>query len=343
MRNVAFLSVLSGGKVVMKNSRWFKAILVLVIAALACNVPISGGDVPAEETRVAVAVQQTGLAIQQATLNAPIIQPPAATYTPYPTYTLAPAAGTQEVVTEEPPVVLDMDALIKASNILIYEDVVGDPTLMPVISNTVNAMNFSGGKVINTGDAMGKFREHANSATRWDLIIVAAEIRSGFSGELFEVMYDHINNGGAVIIEMWYLDRVVSGKISPILNDCGVTLFRDWPRNANYDPYDYSIYWLDQSHPLLSTPNTAQAPSYPYPEWFGDAGDLLELSSGGDAVLVGGLHANRKSDYGVLASCMDGRMVIQTFSTHDYKLETTQALWENYITYTLTKHYEYSD
>jgi len=330
--------MVTGGKVVMKISQSFNAMLVLVVVALACN--ISGGDVPAEETRVAVAVQQTSLAIERATLdaerNAPTLPPPAATYTSYPTYTAVP-----EAVTEAPRPVVDMKELIKASNILIYEDVAGDPTLVPIVANTVNAMNFSGGKVINTGDAMGKFREHANSATEWDLIIVAAESRSSFSGELFEVMYDHIDNGGAVIIEIWYLDQVVSGKISPILNDCGVTLFRDWERNWNYDPFDYSIYWLDKSHPLLSTPNIAQAPSYPYPEWFGDAGDLLELNSGGDAILVGGTHQNRKSDHGVLASCMDGRMVIQTFSTHDYKMDIVQALWENYITYTLMRHYEY--
>lgn len=326
----------------MKKSRWYKALLMLVVTTLACSIPVSsGGNVPAEETRVAVAVQQTSLAIQQATLDADRSNLSQPTYTPYPTYTAAPQP--EAIVTNAPLAAteVDMDALIKASNILIYEDVVGDPTLVPIVGNVVDAMNFSGGKVINTGDAMGRFREHANSAVKWDLMIVAAEARSGFSGELFEVMYDHINNGGAVIIEIWYLDRVVQGKISPILNDCGVTLFRDWQRNYSYDPYDYSIYWLDQSHPLISTPNIAQAPSYPYPVWFGDAGDLLELSSGGDAVLVGGLHANRSSDYGVLASCLEGRMVIQTFSTHDYKLEIVQALWENYIINTLTNHYLY--
>ena len=323
----------------MKHSQWLKATLMLVLTALACNLSVS--NVPPEETRVAVAIQQTSLAIQRATLDAPKPPSPEATYTPYPTYTMAPVVPTQTPETEEPSVEVDIDDLIKGSNILIYEDVVGDPTLVPIVGNLVNAMNFSGGKIINTGDAMGKFREHANSATPWDLIIVSAEVRSGFSGELFEVMYDHINNGGAVIIEIWYLDRVVSGKISPILSRCGVTLFRDWERNWDYDPYDYSIYWLDSSHPLLSTPNIAQAPSYPYPVWYDDAGDLLELTSGGDAVLVGGLHASRKSDYGVLASCMDGRMVIQTFSTHDYKMEIVQPLWENYIIYTLTNHYLY--
>lgn len=327
----------------MKNSRWCTAVFMLVALALACNMPVSSsGGIPVEETRVALAIQQTSLAIERATLDADLDLPDVPpTYTPYPTYTLEPIANTLEAATEAPPPVVDMDALIKASNILIYEDVVGDPTLVPIVGNTVNAMNFSGGKIVNIGDAMGKFREHANSATEWDLIIVAAEVRSGFSGELFEVMYDHISNGGAVIIEIWYLDRVVNGKIAPILNDCGVTLFRDWRRDTNYDPYDYSIYWLDQSHPLLSSPNVAQALSYPYPEWFGDAGDLLELGAGGDAVLLGGLHAGRKSDYGVLASCMGGRMVIQTFSTHDYKLDLMRALWENYIFYTLTKHYAY--
>lgn len=327
----------------MKSSKWFAAVVTLVISALACNLPSSpDAGLPPEETRIAVAVQQTGLAVQRATLDAgqAATLPPIATYTPYPTYTLAPESQ-PVVVTETPPPQADMDDLLKASNILIYEDVVGDPSLVPIVSNTINAMNFSGGKIVNVGDAMGKFREHANSATEWDLIIVAAEERSGFSGELFEMMYDHINNGGAVIIEIWYLDRVVSGKISPILSECGVTLFRDWERDYNYDPYKYSIYWLDTSHPLLSTPNVVEAPSYPYPVWFGDAGDLLELSSGGDAVLVGGLYPNRNSDYGVLASCMGGRMIIQTFSSHDYKQSQIQALWKNYITYTLIKHYEY--
>lgn len=324
----------------MNISWWFTAACALAVAALACSIPGVTGDPALQATQMALGVQQTSMAIQQMTASAPTLPPPAETYTPYPTYTqpVPPVEG----ATLSPPTAADMRARIRASNILIYEDIVGDPTLMPVVSSTINAMGFSGGKVINTGDALGMFKEHANSATQWDLIIVAAEIRTSFSGEMFEVMYDHINNGGAVVIEVWYLDQIVSGKIAPILSKCGVTFFRDWTRNVDYNPFDYSIYWLDKSHPLLSTPNIVQAPSYPYPEWFGDAGDLLKLGSGGDAVLVGGLHASRKTDYGVLASCLGGRMVIQTFSSHDYKWDAVQPLWENYITYTLTKHYEYT-
>jgi hypothetical protein len=327
----------------MKKSRWVVTIIMLVLAALACSIPSgSGGDSGIQQTQMALGVQQTSLAIQQEALTAgdaaPTLPLLAVTYTPYPTYTVAPA-GPEVVATPAP---VDMSGLIKASNILIYEDIVGYPSLMPMVDNTINYMNFSGGRIVNAGDGLGTFKGHANSATQWDLMIVATEVRSEFSGEMFEMMYDHIDNGGAVIIEVWHLDDIASGKIAPILSKCGVKLFRDWTRNYEYDPFDYSIYWLDKSHPLLSTPNTVQAPSYPYPEWFTDAGDLLELSSGGDAVLVGGLQPSRKSDYGVLAVCMGGRMVIQTFSSHDYEWNTVQPLWVNYITYTLTKHYEYN-
>lgn len=323
----------------MKRSKWISGVIAVVIAGWACNVPgSSGGDVPLSQTQMAIAVQQTSLAIQQATMIAP--QPAVPTQEPPP----APASTEPVPVpaTEAPPTEApDLSARINASNILVYEDMVGNPAYVPVVTNALNSMSFSGGKVVNVGDALGDFRNAANSATVWDLMIVAAEDRDSFSGEMFEMMYDHINNGGAVIIEIWYLDQVVSGKVAPILRDCGVTLFRDWTRGRDYDPFNYSIYWLDKTHPLLSTPNTVEPPSYPYPVWFGDAGDLIELGLGGDAVLVGGLFPNRKNDYGALASCLEGRMVIQTFSTHDYKQDLMEALWENYITYTLMKHYEH--
>lgn len=329
----------------MKRSLWHVASLTLILAALACSLPGATSDPALQATQMAVAVQQTSLAIQQATLSAAggaisTQAPPnlAPTYTPYPTYT----AGPEGVSASSTPESVSLHDRIKVSNVLIYEDIMGYPILSPIVNNTVNSMGFSGGRVINTGDALGDFKAQANSATKWDLMIVASEVRSSFSGEMFEMMYNHIDNGGAVIIEVWHLDKIANGKIAPILSKCGVGLFRDWTRDNNYDPFKYSIYWLDTSHPLLSTPNVLQAPSYPYPEWFGDAGDLLELSSGGDAVLVGGLYPNRKTDYGVVAVCLGGRMVIQTFSSHDYELGIVQPIWVNYINYTLTKHYEYT-
>jgi len=316
------------------KKRFPLASIFIIVTVLACSMPgMSSTSPELENTRAALAIQQTSLAIQQTSVLAGTAEPNISTAAP--TSTMAAA----ETIAHPP---LDIKDKIKTSNILIYEDVVGRPDLVPVVTNTINAMNFSGGRIINTGDALGDFKAQATSSTKWDLMIVATEVRTAFSGEMFEAMYDHINNGGAVIIEVWYLDKVVNGKVAPIMNQCGVRLFRNWTRDEKYDPFKYSISWLDSSNPLLSTPNTVLAPSYPYPEWFGDAGDLLELGSGGDAVLVGGLYQNRKSDYGVLASCLSGRMVIQTFSTHDYKFDIVQPLWENYIINTLTNHYEYT-
>ena len=335
----------------MKNTSWVSAFLVLTLSAMACSLPGSAAGPDLSGTQVALAIQQTTVANQQATIDAggqqqaaTLPPPEQPTYTPYPTYTAAPvdtAAPQPTPAAIDTVPALDINERIKGSNILIFEDITGDPSLVPVVTRTINSMNFSGGKIVNTADRMGDFKDQANSATAWDLIIVAAEVRSSFSGEMFEALYDHINNGGAVILEVWYLDKVASGKIAPILSKCGVSFFRDWQRSYSYDPFSYSIYWLDKTHPLLSTPNSVLPPSYPYPEWFTDAGDLMELGSDGDAVLVGGVHQDRKSDYGVLTSCLDGRMVLQTFSTHDYKMDIVQPLWENYITYTLTKHYEY--
>ena len=325
------------------------ATAALCLIALACNVPGSdtGADGDMEETRIALAIQQTSLAIQQMTVNAPTVPPPP-TEPVIPT-AIPPAtavAPTAAMPTFEPPAptAVDISARIKASNILIFEDMMGFPPAgMPVVNETINMMNFSGGKIVNAGDGLGTFKSHVNSAVKWDLIIIATEVRSAFQGEMFEMIYDHINRGGATIIEAWHIDKISSGKIAPILSKCGVQMHKDWPRDlTDFDPYDFSVYWLDQFHPVLSTPNTATPPAYPNVGgwmWDDDAGDLLKLGTGGDAVLVGGLYPNRKSDYGVLAVCHQGKMVIQTFSSHDYKWSVVQPLWENYITYTLTNYY----
>lgn len=38
---------------------------------------------------------------------------------------------------------------------------------------------------------------------------------------------------------------------------------------------------------------------------------------------------------------MGGRLVIQTFSTHDYEYNLMLELWQNYIINSLTNHYKY--
>jgi hypothetical protein len=45
------------------------------------------------------------------------------------------------------------------------------------------------------------------------------------------------------------------------------------------------------------------------------------------------------SGEGVLASCFQGRVLIQTFCNHDYHEGDIVPLWQNYIHYTLKNHF----
>jgi hypothetical protein len=54
--------------------------------------------------------------------------------------------------------------------------------------------------------------------------------------------------------------------------------------------------------------------------------------------MLAGLAA-KQTDEGVLASCYSGRVIIQTFSDHDYDQADIVPLWENYIHYTLKNHF----
>ncbi len=182
-----------------RRNQIVQVILVWVVVLLvlsSCNLP--GGEAPADagiqQTQVALGIQATMLAEQQAALDAEAAQPPPAqpvepvqpaqpveqpTYTPYPTYTVAAPAAPEPTVappTAEPPPVQDVAAQVKAANILVFEDMQGwaQPTY---VRDTVNRMGFRGGKIVFVGDAVGNFMEQLNSPQPWDLIIVAAESR----------------------------------------------------------------------------------------------------------------------------------------------------------------------
>lgn len=342
--------------------RWVGLLIILAVM-LACNMPggsTGGTDLEAtrgalelESTKMALEFEQTALSVQiTQAANQPTQPPPAppaapaaatsapaeqATYTPYPTYTAPP-----EQPTELPaPTEVDMKAKIKAANVLVFEDIKGYPALLPYVSRAVDNMGFSGGKVMNVGDAVGNFMQALNSPVKWDLIVVSAEARQGVRGEFWDVLTDQVNNDVALVAEIWYLDQIANGRISSLLGKCGVDLFRDWARDPNkYNELDYSLYWLDSQHELFSSPNLV-APLYtPNIYWMGDAGDLMKIGPGGDAQLLAGLHPKEKSTHGVIATCLGGRVVFQTFSTHDYRQSQVVPLWENYMTYALTNHFK---
>jgi hypothetical protein len=331
---------------------------MLFLASLACALPAAETNEPPglEKTSIALAVEQTSLAMDKTTLQAgdaaTATLAPSQTLPPPPTGTAAPPTATLEptaalpspTATPEPsPSAMDIEARIKAANVLVFEDMAGYYERKPLVRQAVNEMNFSGGRVIQVNDALGKFKEQLLNTTSWDLILIAAEHRSAVQGEFWQYVYDQLNRGAALAIEVWYLDEHYT-DIQPIFRECGIAYLKDWRRGPKYNMLDYAIYWLQPDHPFFQSPQEPASlgnPNFLYwvPPLTEDGGDLLQLGSGGDAVLLAGTQPNTKTQYGVLATCMQGTVIVQTFSTHDYKEGEVVALWKNYIRYTLTNHF----
>lgn len=316
----------------------------------------SGGDVNLEGTRVALAIQQTSFALDQAraaqsesvvSTPEPLAQP---TYTPYPTYTSEAVPGegqlppAQEVAiggeTEDTSVSgLSFEDWMKDAKILVYDAMYGRGDT-PVIENAIDGMAL-GRNTTNVGDAVGDFISSMNSATQWDLIIVGSEFRSQVQGEIFDVVVDQVDRGSSVVIESWYIDQVYNGRVQPLMQRCGITFHRDWWRKSNANLNEYLIYLLEPDNPMFSTPNTISM-LIPYDiKWVDDVGDTVSLIPGSGAILLAGTQPKEHNSYGLLTECLDGRLVWQTFSTHDYKDQEMISLWQNYIYNALQARYEY--
>lgn len=300
--------------------------IMLIVLALACNVPGSGGQkTPAfDPTKAALEFQATAMS-QQMTQQAMATEPEVATTvvlpSPEPPASVPPteAIPTSTEVKIEPTATEDLAERMKSARILVYEDT---PYIGMWIKDTLQGMGL---KHTFVGDAMGNFMENLNSGIEWDLIIVGAESHDYVSGDFFDVLTERVvQNKTALIVEMWYLDLVSAGRIKPLTTKCGVEL------QKSYDAPS-SIYWLDSSSPVFNEPNTAIPLIHydPYLQW--QSGDYLRLMPGSEATLLAGMYQNRDSDYGVIASCFEGRVILQTFCNHDYHAEDIQLLWENYI------------
>jgi hypothetical protein len=227
---------------------------------------------------------------------------------------------------------------IASANILIYEDIVGDPYYITLVSKAAASI---GGNRVYVGDAMGTFMDKLNSSTAWDLIIVASEYRTAISGDYWTVIKSQIDKGVALIAEVWYLDKINRGKITPLLNECGIEVQKNWERYSGFNPINYDMYWVEPNNPVFNTPNQVVNFTYSISDpWMGDAGDFLSLSDGSSSKILASHYAERTTDFGLLTSCLEGRVLIQTFSSHDYPSNPMTALWENYITYVLTNHFQ---
>ncbi len=340
--------------------RYFSFVMVFILLGVLLTACAGNSAIEqiVQATRMALMIQQTSEAIDQsqaqpAQQQQPAeVQAPLPTYTAYPTYTSAPQnqTGAQEQApttapmptqapTEEPVTSQSFEDWMEDVDILLYDDMWGMAVTHP-IENAIDGLGL-GANTVNVGDAMGDFLANMNSATEWDLIIVGGESRDSISGEYFDVLSDQIDRGSSIVIEIWYIDDISYGRIQPVMQRCGIAFHRDWWRSANANLNEFLVYLLEPGDPLFSQPNTIGM-LIPYDiMWVGDIGDMVKINAGSDAVLMAGAQAKEHNSYGLIAECLDGRMIWQLFSTHDYKHQDMVNLWQNYIHNALMARYEY--
>ncbi len=294
-------------------------------------------------TQIALGVQGTVIAQQAAELTAVAqegqsqptdLQTPAPTLPPPPTNTPPPPPTETDLPTDIPPTPTpDFEAWMDSANILLFEDV----TAIYLERYIRQALDTMGLPYVDVKDGVGDFKAQLLSGTDWDLIITGVEARSGVRGEFFDYLNDAINNGSSVILEIWTLDDIAGGKISPLLTRCGVKFQADW-----WDPpsESRSIWWLVPDHPIFHEPNDGMSLAHYSIQWVDDVGDFIKTVPAGDATLLAGNLAWEKSSHGTLATCIDGRFIIQTHSSHDYHKEDVIPLWQNYIYYALKNRFE---
>jgi hypothetical protein len=328
-------------------------VIVIIFSILACNLTGQSEDDNAGELAATITAMQATLVAQAA---APTIAPPTAVpptslppTQPPPTAPPAnptPALPTQAAVVSTPgqpqSSAFNLNEIMGEADILVYEDVAGNPDLRPYVKMAMERLGFQRDDYVYLGDARGRLMEGlkigAQSGEAWDLVVIAAEDRSGVQGEFFEMLEGVLAKGTPVILEAWHLDEIREGAIKPILMRCGVDLV-NWYGGAR-DPGALKVYPLIPDSPLLNEALQVGAfriaDYWPYEE----QGSLTYSVGTGDAKIVVGTRMDEPNSYGVLTECLDGQLILITYSSHNYLDETAVPLWMNYIHYALRKHFE---
>ena len=320
-------------------------------------------DMSLEETRIFESAMLTLTAMPQPTVEPPTNTPsltPVPTDTPVPTETATVTLTSTETftptITETPtqtPTITDtatpdatqtaqaFDARLRAANILIFEDAVTIPNLQPRIDTAISGLGMQGGTIHNTYNASGDFLNLLNnSGIEWDLVIISVESRTAPQTGLIADAYPYVSAGGALIAETWNLNEIALGHVSLLLSDCGVDVRPDWGYSSEtYNATDYYIQSYMSNSPFLITPNRVVFPLVPINYWPGDGGDLLTATTNSEAQFLAGLVPTEPRQNGTIVTCMDGRVLFQTFSSHDYRLADTVRLYQNYIINTLTNRF----
>lgn len=303
-----------------------------LIITLACSVSITptANETPTTDaTKIALGIQGTGMALQltQSALNAqPAGTQPPPVVVEQPTNPPPPTVPQPTV--PQPTATQDLQARMKTAKILVYEDSMAVP-LVPWVKPTLDMMGLN---ITYTAD-VGILMNYLNSGTKWDLIIIASEARSAVQGEFWDVIVPKVTNDkAALIVEMWYLSDTAVGRINQLMTKCGIRFEKV---RGEVD----SIYTLKPDHPVFTTPNSGFGLTNYWGFWEDKGGDYVQVTGNGDAQILAGGFPSRSSDYGLITTCIEGRVIIQTFSDHDYHQGDIQALWENYVTWVLTNHF----
>lgn len=287
------------------------------------------------ETQSELNVQATLDAEKQATLNQQLtevaVQQTAliATITPIAQPT-QPEIPTSPVEPTSPPTTPpDLTDQILSAKILFYEDTFEQGFW---VKDALDAGSFNYYMVRGIGELMNLL----SGSEEWDLIIIAAEGRGAISGEFWPAIMQRVENGAGLIYETWTLitrtGGQASGAVKQLLDGCGVQV------TGNIDS-PLPIYFYVPDHEVFNYPNKlTQLRARGF--WADENIETLMPTGRGDAqILAGTGGGDDKMSKGVITTCFNGRVIINTFSNHDYDHGDIVALWQNFVYWTLKNHF----
>ncbi len=292
-----------------------------------------------------IQTQAANLSQQQNLLLTQLVSLPTKSSQPSESGGANPKTTAQLTITPSPPqsaVPTQMDdvklqAKMQAAKILLFEDISGSKTHLPrFVKETLDKVNYS---YTDVGSGQGWLKEQLESDVDWDLIIVSSEVGGRISGEFFDYLSNYAAKGTAIILELWGLDEVYQGKSKTFLDDCGIEFEMDWSAVSSSP-----LWFLQPDNPIFHEPNELDSRLRYFKRLWPDGGDLVKIKKYGgkvvgDATLLIGTQMDITNSHAVLTSCMGGRVLIQTFASHQYHSEDILKLWENYIYYTLKNHF----
>lgn len=309
-------------------NRFWGLVLGFTILSLACALSGGGGS-NTQATAEALAIQSTALALQ-ITQQAQQVQ--------------GDLAGQSGATPQPPSRPSNLEELRKNARILLHEDILKSPANLERYIK--RALDDGGYTYLDTEGNVDRLKDNILfGTTTWDLIIISAEASGHIPADYFEFLVAHLQRETALILEMWDMDDILLGKIEAvpkmkwILDTCGIEFHTDW-----YNPNTRQVFLLQPQHPLLNQPNRITQLDNAGVVWRGDIGDLMKIKRVnnqivGDATFLVGLTPANANLNGLLATCVEGRVVIQTFASHEYNREQMIGLWENYIFHTLNNHF----